>query len=243
MGLDRRAFLRRTRDLALLAWLPEEALAQHHEHVQVPGAAGRYLTGARLATLRALSAHFVPGPPEDADPGAAEAGAPEYIDLLLGAFQEATPPLFAGGPFSHREGGGPNHFAAFVALDPLEERVWRTRIEGSRGMPEREWNGPVRGWQAEYDAGLDAIEVSARRWFRRGFDTLARWQREAVLRWLPGVPASFVQLAIEHVLEGTYGAPEYGGNRGRVGWSYPRWPGDHQPQPYTWAEIAEPDSE
>jgi hypothetical protein len=51
------------------------------------------------------------------------------------------------------------------------------------------------------------------------------------------------ELAFEHTLEGTYGAPEYGGNRTRAGWSYTRWPGDHQPQAYTRAEISEPDPE
>jgi len=244
MALDRRGFLRRTRDLALLALLPEPVLAQHvHEYAAAPEGAGRYLTAERMRTLRALCAHWIPGPPEDPDPGAAEAGAAAYIDLLLGAFTEATPPLFAGGPFSHREGGGPNQFAEFLPLDALDERIWRTRIEGSRGLAEREWNGPVRGWQAQYDEGLDALDASAQRWLRRPFAALARWQREAVLRWLPGVPADFVTLSFEHTLEGTYGAPEYGGNRGRVSWTWTRWPGDHQPQAYTAAQISEPDPE
>ena len=52
--------------------------------------------------------------------------------------------------------------------------------------------------------------------FRRPFAELARWQREAVLEWLPGVPGDFVALAFAHTLEGTYGAPEYGGNHERV---------------------------
>ena len=219
MALDRRAFLQRTRDLALLALLPEPVLAEHlHEGAADPEGRGRYLSAERLRTLRALCAHWIPGPPEDPDPGAAEAGAAAYIDLLLGAFTLAQPPLFAGGPFSHREGGGPNHFAEFVPLDALDER---------------KWNGPVRGWQAQYDEGLDALEASAQRWFRQPFGELSRWQREAALAWLPGVPEEFVTLSFEHTLEGTYGAPEYGGNRGRVSWAWTRWPGDHQPQAYT----------
>jgi hypothetical protein len=244
MPLSRRRFLARARDAALLALLPAPLRAEHlHARAAEAAEAGRYLSAERLATLRALAAHFVPGPPDDPDPGAREAGAAEYVDLLLGAFTQPAPPIFAGGPFSHREGGGPNHFAEFLALDALEERVWRTRIEGSRGLPEREWNGPVRGWQAEYDEGLDALEANARRWFGRGFAELSPWQREALLGWLPGVPAEFVALAFGHVLEGTYGAPEYGGNRGRASWAWTRWPGDHQPHAYTAAEISEPDPE
>jgi hypothetical protein len=242
--LSRRCFLARTRDLALLALLPEPALAQHlHERAADPGGPGADLSAERLRTLRALSAHWIPGPPEDPDPGAEQAGAADYIDLLLGAFTRGRPPIFAGGPFSHREGGGPNHFAEFLPLDALDERIWRTRIEGSRGLAEREWNGPTKGWQAQYDEGLDALEASALRFFRRSFATLSRWQREAVLEWLPGAPAEFLALAFEHTLEGSYGAPEYGGNRERAGWSYTRWPGDHQPQAYTRAQISEPDPE
>jgi hypothetical protein len=241
-ALSRRALLARARDLALLALLPEEALAHVHAGASADGP-GVFLSIERMRALRALCAHFVPGPPEDPDPGAREAGAAEYIDLLLGAFTRKRPPLFAGGPFSHREGGGPNHFAEFLPLDALEERIWRTRIEGSQGRPEREWNGPVRGWQQRYAEGLDALDASARRAFGRSFSELGRWAREAVLGWLPGVPEDFVELAFAHTLEGTYGAPEYGGNRERVGWRFTRWPGDHQPHAYTRAQIAEPDPE
>jgi hypothetical protein len=243
-GLSRRRFLARTRDLALLALLPEDALAEHvHGAAAHPEAKGVFLSVERLRALRALCAHFIPGPPEDPDPGAREAGAAEYIDLLLGAFTRPVPPIFAGGPFSHREGGGPNHFAEFLRLDALEERIWRTRIEGSQGRPEREWNGPVKGWQESYAEGLDALDASARRYFRRPFAELSRWQREATLVWIPGVPDEFVELAFAHTLEGTYGAPEYGGNKDRVSWGWTRWPGDHQPRAYTRAEISEPDPE
>lgn len=242
--LDRRSFLARTRDLALLALLPGPVLAEQVRATAAdPDGPGVFLSAERMRALRALCAHFVPGPPEDPDPGAHEAGAAEYIDLLLGAFTQAVPPIFAGGPFSHRDGCGPDDFAEFQPLDALEERIWRTRIEGSQGRPEREWNGPVRGWQESYAAGLDALDASAKRYFRRPFSELGRLAREAVLEWLPGVPEEFVALAFAHTLEGTYGAPEYGGNRGRVSWSWTRWPGDHQPKTYTRAEISEPDPE
>ena len=41
----------------------------------------------------------------------------------------------------------------FLPLSRVEELAWRTRIEGSRGIAEREWNGPVRGWQEIYRDG------------------------------------------------------------------------------------------
>ena len=48
-------------------------------------------------------------------------------------------------------------FGEFTPLGRLEELAWRTRIEGSQGIPEREFNGPVAGWQEEYRAGLAAL--------------------------------------------------------------------------------------
>jgi hypothetical protein len=241
--LDRRAFLRLTGDFALLALMPRAALAQILEQrASTPGAPGAFLSAERMRALRALCAHWIPGPPEDPDPGATEAGVADYIDLLLGAFELERPPIFAGGPFSNRDGGGTDYFRQWLPLDGLEERVWRTRIEGSRGLPEREWNGPVRGWQETYVAGLDALDTSARRWLRRPFAKLGHTGRSAVLGWLPGGPDdAFLELAFRHTLEGMYGAPEYGGNRGRVGWSYTRWPGDRQPLEYSVAEISKPD--
>jgi hypothetical protein len=241
--LKRRTFLKWSGDLALLALLPGAALAEIlEERAADPRSAGVFLSASRLRALRALCAHWIPGPPDDPDPGAAEAGVADYIDLLLGAFQLERPRIFAGGPFSNREGGGPDHFRDWLPLDALEERIWRTRIEGSRGLPEREWNGPVRGWQELYAEGLDALDASARGWLRRPFAELGTTGRSAVLGWLPGGPSDeFQELAFRHTLEGMYGAPEYGGNRGRVGWAYTHWPGDHQPGAYAAAEVSDPD--
>ena len=39
----------------------------------------------------------------------------------------------------------------------MEELAWRTRIEGSQGLPEREFNGPVVGLQQRYRDGLAAL--------------------------------------------------------------------------------------
>lgn len=241
--LNRRAFLRLTGDFALLAGMPGTALAKIlDDRAAEPDGAGVFLSSSRLRVLRALCAHWIPGPPDDPDPGAADAGVADYIDLLLGAFLLEQPHIFAGGPFSNRDGGGPDYFRHWIHLDALEERVWRTRIEGSRGLPEREWNGPVRGWQAIYVAGLDALDASARRWLRTPFAELGTTGRSLALGWLPGGPDDeFLGLAFRHTLQGMYGAPEYGGNRGRVGWAYTRWPGDHQPRAYARAEIATPD--
>src|SRR5262245_33910705 len=211
MPLDRRGFLRLAGDLALLALLPGGALARAIDALGVRGdGSGVFLSAPRMRALRALCAHWVPGPPDDPDPGAEEAGVALYIDLLLGVFELGEPHIFAGGPFSNRDGGGTNQFLEWLPLDALEERVWRTRIEGSRGLPEREWNGPVKGWQAHYNDGLDALDASADRFFGKPFAELAYWQRSSVLGWLPGGPdEEFLRIAFRHTVEGMYGPPEH----------------------------------
>jgi hypothetical protein len=240
----RRDVLRGARDLTLLALLPREAIAAATDALRAaPGTPGVFLAEAELDCLRALCAHFIPGPPRDPDPGAAEAGAAEYIDLMLGAFAQSPPPLFAGGPFSQRDGSGHNAFADFIPLDALEERIWRTRIEGSRGLPEREWNGPVVGWQERYRTGLAELDRAAQRLGAAKFSELSEFRARWLLRLAWGELGEFLDLAFQHTVEGTYGPPEYGGNRGLVGWSYTQWPGDHQPHHYSDAQISEPDAD
>src|SRR5207248_1638770 len=72
-------------------------------------------------------------------PGATEARVVDYVDGLLGAFAVDPPRIWAGGPFSGRRGGDAG-FRDFIPLSKLDELAWRTRIEGSRGIPEREFN-------------------------------------------------------------------------------------------------------
>jgi hypothetical protein len=157
-------------------------------------------------------------------PGGRALGCADYIDTLLGAFTFDPPRIYAGGPFSGRAGGDAR-FGEFLALGRLDELAWRTRIEGSQGRPEREFNGPVRGWQAEYRDGLAALGVD--------FATVDHAEQDARLRAAP----AFQTLLYRHACEGAYGAPEYGGNRDQQGWVAINYPGDVQPRGYTDAEV------
>jgi hypothetical protein len=183
-----------------------------------------FLTDEQFRVLEAVCARLIP---TDDDPGASEAGVAHYIDGLLGAFAFDPPRIWAGGPFSGRFGGSPG-FATFHRLTAVDELAWRTRIEGSLGIPEREWNGPVVGLQERYRAGLaqlgsDFADVGAEEQDRR-----------------LGTDEEFTGLVYEHACEGMYGAPEYGGNRNGVGWSYIGFAGDVQPLGYSDEEVSQP---
>ena len=160
-------------------------------------------------------------------PGAAEAGVADYVDGLLGAFAVDPPRIWAGGPFSGRHGGDAA-FADFIALSPLDELGWRTRIEGSLGIAEREFNGPVIGLQEHYGNGLAAL----------GAD-FAAIDADTQVERLKANP-TFTELLYEHACEGMYGAPEYGGNRNGAGWRAIGFEGDVQPRGYTDDEVSRP---
>jgi hypothetical protein len=203
-----------------------------------PGRAGRFLSAHELDTLRALVARLVPGPPEDPDPGALDAGAAEAIDLLLGAFAVDPPMIHTGGPYSGRHGGH-DGFADFVRLDRHAELGWRIRLEGSRGLPEREFAGPVRGLQQIYREGLAHLDERAGGHFASlpgpAQDLILSDQSDDSVQELVGA-------AFANTLEAMYGPPEYGGNKSLVGWGYTAWDGDRQPAGFNNAQVSDADT-
>src|SRR5438270_927353 len=116
--MGRRTFLKVAGSLGLLGFAVPGRLEALLAAAPGPGQPGRFLDAHELDTLRAVTGRFVPGPPDDHDPGAVEAGAAEAIDLLLATFTFDPPLIHAGGPFSNRAGAGHDDFADFIALDP-----------------------------------------------------------------------------------------------------------------------------
>jgi len=242
--LGRRTFLKAAGGLGLLALVPPVRLEGLLATAPAPGAGGRYLTAHELATLRAVTSRFVPGPPDDPDPGALDAGAAEAIDLYLAAFTFTTPLIHAGGPFSDRAGATHDDFADFVPLDAQAELGWRIRIEGSQGLAAREFAGPVTGLQQLYRDGLAHLDDRARSSAGSDFADLPGPAQDAILAdQTDDDVQSFVDVALGDTIHAVYGPPEYGGNRGLVGWTtLPDWPGDVQPRGYTPAQVSQPDA-
>jgi hypothetical protein len=176
---------------------------------------------------RILSAACARLIPTDETPGAVEAGVPDYIDGMLGAFLIDPPRIWAGGPSSGRF-GGINGFERFHVLNAIDELAWRMRIEGSQGITEREFNGPVVGWQQIYRDGLAALGSD--------FCDLSGEEQDQRLR----AQEEFTTVLYEHCCEGMYGAPEYGGNKDTVAWKAIDFLGDVQPRGFTDAEVSEP---
>lgn len=182
-----------------------------------------WLTDTEYRTLVAVCDRLIPS---EGGIGATDAGVADYIDTLLGAFTFDPPRIWAGGPVSGRH-GGPAAFEHFHPLGRLDDLAWRTRIEGSCGIPEREFNGPVVGYQQRYREGLAALGEDFADLDPAGQD--GRLQDPA--------SADFARLAYEHACEGMYGPPEYGGNRDGLGWAAIGFPGDVQPRGWRDEEV------
>ena len=174
------------------------------------------------AVVEAAAERLIPA--QHGHPGARALGVADYVDTALGAFTFDPPRIYAGGPFSGRHGGEAS-FDRFTPLSHLQELAWRTRIEGSRGMTQREFNGPVRGWQEIYRDGIAAL----------GHDFAIATPDEQDAR-LDAQP-QFAALLYTHACEGAYAAPEYGGNRDLEGWRTIGFEGDVQPRGYSDDEV------
>jgi hypothetical protein len=183
-----------------------------------------WLNDSQYAILVAACGRLIPS--DDESPGAIEAGVADYIDTFLGAFSFDPPRIWAGGPTSGRR-GGEAHFTQFHRLSALDELAWRTRLEGSRGLAEREFNGPVVGLQQRYEEGLGALGED--------FCELDPEEQDGRLH----ENAEFTEIMYHHACEGMYGAPEYGGNRDLIGWKNAQFDGDVQPRGFTDAEVSE----
>jgi hypothetical protein len=186
-----------------------------------------FLGADELAVLSAAVDRLIP--PDDAGcPGAMAAGVPAYIDGFLDAFSHDPPRIFAGGPFSGRFGGDAS-FDHWLPLGPMEELAWRTRIEGSQGRPEREFNGPVVGLRQRYRDGLAELGAD--------YASVDGDEQDRRLKAMP----EFKRMLFEHACEGMYGSPVYGGNIDEAGWTMIGWYGDVQPRGYTDIEVSQRD--
>ncbi len=193
----------------------------------------RFFTAHQAAVVEDATARIAPGPADDpaeaGHPGAREADVTGYIDSMLaqlGALDDAgsspsSPPvIFAGGPWSSRHTSGPDLMARFVALDPVARIAWRKRLQG---------------WQEQYRTGIAALDKLA----GGDFAKASHAKQDKILA--SGSASTFMAVLYEHTIEGLYCAPEYGGNRGLVGWKDIAFPGDIQPRGYTPDEVTRSD--
>ena len=134
--------------------------------------------------------------------------------------QAPVPAIFAGGPWSNRHASGPDRMASFIAPDPVSRIAWRQRLSD---------------WRRQYASGIAALDKLAGGDFTRATPA----EQDKILA--RSEVSTFLSLLYEHTIEGMYGNPEYGGNRGLAGWKDISYPGDSQPLGYTSVEVERSD--
>ncbi len=178
------------------------------------------------------------------------------VTSLFGGPVLAGPPafagrsIFAGGPFSDRNPfpdpatGTPsddfptNAFLDAVPLTRLQGLAWTARLLGADAVPELRDNPLARtlddvDLRARYRAGLADGDAFSREQFGPAYADLTPAQQDIILARLRSQRRPFYLLLVNHVIEGMLCAPEYGGNRARIGWELIGFDGDSQPLGYT----------
>jgi hypothetical protein len=239
-GLPRRAFLKLVAAGGAAAALPAlPACVATGGRVAPPGEA-HFFDARERATAEALAEAVLP---EGETVGALGANAVEYVDRFLAAFENPVPAIYRGGPFSGRtphpdpETGAPslrfpeNGFLEVLPPTRLQELSFRILLHGSGSVPGGDRNAPIvpswPGLRAIYREGLAALDVAA------GSSGLRALGFEARLAAFDASPQAFQEAFLNHLAEGMFGPPEYGGNPGGIAWRDYHYDGDSQPLGHT----------
>jgi hypothetical protein len=264
--LNRRELLKAGSAVAIASQLPMFAWRQaRSENACEPRP--RFFTDPEdYRTLEALVDRLIPEDTDDSAAvsyGAKRAKVADYVDFLLGTFlcTAETAFVYAGGPFSDRNGSATNDMASPVALTPAQRIVWRVLILGSAGEsgPEitiirannaiagvGDASGDTEGYQQLFVRLIANLRASS-------FADLPTAQLQDAMLERPDLIQD-VMSAFSVAVEGMYGNPEYGGNRPPtivpgnpsggatgfldasnrpIGWTNTFFEGDTQPHGYT----------
>jgi hypothetical protein len=203
---------------------------------------GRFFDEAAWQTIDIATGLILPG-----EHGARDCLAVNYIDQLLSAFDVDPPAIYASGPFSGRvpypdaHGAATsqfpaNAFATFLPLSRVKAIAWRMRLYGSAVTDGGTFNdavfGPTIGWRELYADGIKRLDdqamiIRANTPFRFLEDPA---DQEQALDTVASDQPDFWDALLQHTLEGTFGAPEYGGNLYARGWHMARYDGDSAPR-------------
>lgn len=251
IAINRRIVLKSGGALLLSAVIPLAGCGGHSPDRPATSTAGNtqppnptksasFLDDKQRDTLSAFVDRLIPA---DTDPGAVIANCTGFIDAYLAAFLTTPAFIFAGAAFSDRGGNPTNDFLEFIPLDPYEELAWRIVIEGSQGLAEREFNGPIKGLQQIYTEGLAQLNTRAADQGAACFSELSAAQRDIIINdSSDALVQELLDVAFLDTLNGMYGAPEYQGNQNLAGWGFTQYDGDVQPRGFTDEQVINADN-
>lgn len=190
-----------------------------------------FFTRDEAETVGAIAARLIPG--DAADPGAREAGVPQYIDMKLAQFDSFAAPTYFDPPYAKAVG--------YAAGDQPDAKTV-IRVHASE-LPRYGFQGSSTP-QAAYRSGLAMLDRFTRKRHGDRFVNLDATAQDAVLELLEGgtaggFPAAkdFFKMVLEDTYEGMFADPLYGGNRDYAGWKLVGYPGAQRA--YTERELAD----
>lgn len=179
-----------------------------------------FFTRHEYQTVEAMTERIYPF--EDGSPGARAAGAANYIDKVLAAYDGFAQPTYTQGPYlATYEGSAPpadRPDVVFVPKDEADRYGFQSRLSP----------------QEIYRLGLESLDQRARNEQGHEFAMLELAQQDEILRTLEDDEAgefeepsgaTFFGLVRRHTIEGMFGDPLYGGNRNKMGWKAIGYPG------------------
>lgn len=228
-GITRRDLLKAGSAAAIASQLPLCAWQQARSEAACEPRPRFFTDAEDYRTLEALVDRLIPEDTEASGAvsyGAKRAKVADYVDFFLGSFlcTTATPFLYAGGPFSDRNGSAANDMATPVALTPAQRIAWRVLILGSANASENasddavlaiirannviagvgDANGDTEGYQQLFQRLIEALRQA-------NFADLPAPAQDAMLERPDLIPDVMSAFAV--AVEGMYANPEYGGNR------------------------------
>lgn len=123
--------------------------------------------------------------------------------------------------------------AVVARLIPSDENGPGALEAGAARYIDRALGGIFAELQSLYAAGLDALDAHARNTAGQPFAELDENRQDAVLGDLERNAAdgftpdaaSFLDMVLQHTVQGTFSDPHYGGNRDFIGWEMLGYPG------------------
>jgi gluconate 2-dehydrogenase gamma chain len=192
-------------------------------------------TPEEAATVDALMSRLMPGSPDD--PGAHEAGVVTYVDTALAWHEGNDQGTYIKPPFAMTYTG---------STPPANDMVHGVRVIWVQESELVRYGAQSMYTPKEtYRMSLPIIDRHAESTYGGKFTDLSPDQQDAIITDLaagtvPGFKTKaactgFFALLRNHMLEGMFSDPLYGGNRDMVGWKMIKYPGIHRA--YTPAQI------
>lgn len=153
--------------------------------------APHYFTAIQFATLRKLGVILMP--PLKGNPGAIEAGAPEFLDFLISASPEDRQKLYLCGLDSLEAQSRDRFQKSFSELDTQQADAILRPLLIARPWPEDFPSDPVQSFIAQVHADLRTATMNSREWAEvaeKSGRRFSRGSRTSGYYWAPIDPIS-----------------------------------------------------